>query len=123
MFETALCSLIFLFAYNFCFQTSGDNDIESSQVEEQENTVGLKVEEQENTVELLSSNEAAPVQLPDGDGEDEAKAEGTSDLKYETISDESTRIRGKIIPPPSIGHKIYEIDPMLNNHRQHLDYR
>ncbi|KAH6825381.1 starch branching enzyme 2.1 [Perilla frutescens var. hirtella] len=86
-----------------------------------------QVEDQENIVELLSSSEAitvedsASVQLPDGDVE--AEAEGTSVSTYETISDESTRIRGKIIPPPGIGQRIYEIDPMLTNHRQHLDYR
>lgn len=27
------------------------------------------------------------------------------------------------IPPPGDGKKIYDIDPMLNSHRTHLDYR
>lgn len=29
----------------------------------------------------------------------------------------------KEVPPPGDGTKIYETDPMLNNHRAHLDYR
>lgn len=27
------------------------------------------------------------------------------------------------IPPPGDGKRIYDIDPMLNSHRNHLDYR
>lgn len=27
------------------------------------------------------------------------------------------------VPPPGDGKKIYDIDPMLNSHRSHLDYR
>lgn len=87
----------------------------------------MEVEDQENLVEQLSSSEAitgedsASVQLLDGDVE--AKAEGTSDSTYETISDESARVRERIIPPPGIGQRIYEIDPLLNNYREHLDYR
>ncbi|KAI3471845.1 hypothetical protein Pfo_028498 [Paulownia fortunei] len=57
--------------------------------------------------------------LPLLDGDVEAKAEGTSDLTYETISHESSRV----IPPPGIGQRIYEIDPLLSNYREHLDYR
>lgn len=78
-------------------------------------------------VELPGSSEAnrgedsSSVQLLDGDIE--TKPEGMSGSAYETISDESSRVREKIIPPPGTGQGIYEIDPLLNNYRPHLDYR
>lgn len=96
-------------------------------MERSESTIELKVSDHENLVELPSSNEAirgeesGSIQLRDGDIE--TKPEGTSDSAYETISEESSRVREKIIPPPGTGQRIYEIDPLLNNHRQHLDYR
>lgn len=31
--------------------------------------------------------------------------------------------RPKVVPPPGSGQKIYEIDPLLNNYRAHIDYR
>ncbi|KAG6427503.1 hypothetical protein SASPL_111749 [Salvia splendens] len=95
-------------------------DIESSEIKS-----GLNVEDEENIVDLSSSEvitgeDPASVRLPDADVE--RKAEGTSDSTYETISSESMRIRGKIIPPPGTGQRIYKIDPMLSSHCQHLDY-
>ena len=39
------------------------------------------------------------------------------------ISKESEAIRQISIPPPGAGQRIYEIDPLLTNHRQHLEYR
>ncbi|XLR33406.1 hypothetical protein S83_061306 [Arachis hypogaea] len=32
-------------------------------------------------------------------------------------------VKIKIIPPPGCGKKIYEIDPLLLTHRDHLDFR
>lgn len=63
---------------------------------------------------------ASSLQLQEGDKVEESK---TLDTSEETISDESNRIREKGIPPPGLGQKIYEIDPLLTNYRQHLDYR
>lgn len=40
-----------------------------------------------------------------------------------TISKESEMIREISIPPPGTGQKIYEIDPLLKSHKEHLDYR
>lgn len=40
-----------------------------------------------------------------------------------TISRESEMIREISIPPPGTGQKIYEIDPLLKSHKEHLDYR
>ncbi|PWA64409.1 1,4-alpha-glucan-branching enzyme 1, chloroplastic/amyloplastic [Artemisia annua] len=39
------------------------------------------------------------------------------------ISKESEAIRQISIPPPGAGQRIYEIDPLLKNHSQHLEYR
>ncbi|EPS64874.1 hypothetical protein M569_09906, partial [Genlisea aurea] len=41
----------------------------------------------------------------------------------EEISEESSTIRKKTVPPPGSGQRIYEIDPLLRNYRDHLDYR
>ncbi|KAL8125642.1 hypothetical protein AgCh_013052 [Apium graveolens] len=40
-----------------------------------------------------------------------------------TISRESEMIREISIRPPGTGQKIYEIDPLLKSHKEHLDYR
>ncbi|GMN26427.1 hypothetical protein TIFTF001_050416 [Ficus carica] len=39
-----------------------------------------------------------------------------------TTTVETTEIK-RTIPPPGTGQRIYEIDPALNVHQQHLDYR
>ncbi|KAK2998713.1 hypothetical protein RJ639_023622 [Escallonia herrerae] len=58
------------------------------------------------------------------DGEDdEANNAEASVLLQEVISKESDLIRQKSIPPPGTGQRIYEIDPILTRHRDHLDYR
>lgn len=41
----------------------------------------------------------------------------------EPIGIESDMVRQKSIPPPGTGQRIYEIDPILKAHREHLDYR
>ncbi|XP_043699557.1 1,4-alpha-glucan-branching enzyme 1, chloroplastic/amyloplastic-like isoform X2 [Telopea speciosissima] len=38
-------------------------------------------------------------------------------------SDEKSEAKPRSLPPPGTGQKIYEIDPMLNDFRNHLDYR
>lgn len=43
-----------------------------------------------------------------------------SDVIVKIQSDE---VKSAIIPPPGTGQKIYEIDPLLQAHRQHLDFR
>lgn len=63
---------------------------------------------------------ASSLQLQEGGKLEESKTLNTSE---ETIIDESDRIRERGIPPPGLGQKIYEIDPLLTNYRQHLDYR
>ncbi|KAF5473600.1 hypothetical protein F2P56_010200 [Juglans regia] len=40
-----------------------------------------------------------------------------------TESIEEDEARTRTIPPPGTGQRIYEIDPLLNNYREHLDYR
>ncbi|KAL5060200.1 hypothetical protein RYX36_031804 [Vicia faba] len=48
----------------------------------------------------------------------------TETKKTSIHSDEKVKVdKPKIIPPPGTGQKIYEIDPLLQAHRQHLDFR
>nr|XP_016482888.1 PREDICTED: 1,4-alpha-glucan-branching enzyme 1, chloroplastic/amyloplastic-like [Nicotiana tabacum] len=63
---------------------------------------------------------ASSLQLEEGGKLKESK---TLDTSEESIIDESDRVRKRGIPTPGLGQKIYEIDPLLTNHRQHLDYR
>lgn len=59
------------------------------------------------------------------DDEDKALLEDTSDPLEVTASTktvETLEIK-RTIPPPGTGQRIYEIDPALNGHRKHLDYR
>lgn len=37
--------------------------------------------------------------------------------------DKEMQTTGKSVPPPGDGQRIYEIDPLLRNHQEHLDYR
>ncbi|KAG8376680.1 hypothetical protein BUALT_Bualt09G0089100 [Buddleja alternifolia] len=105
-----------------CFFDRISGDVESSEVE-----LEMEIEDRENLVEQSSSTEAireedsATVLLVDGDVEE--KFEGTAAATYDTISDESSRVRDRVIPPPGVGQRIYAIDPLLSNHREHLDYR
>lgn len=52
--------------------------------------------------------------------------------KIQVLKEENERLRshmmqddtvGKVIPPPGNGQRIYELDPYLKAHRDHLDYR
>ncbi|XP_004246561.1 1,4-alpha-glucan-branching enzyme 2-2, chloroplastic/amyloplastic isoform X1 [Solanum lycopersicum] len=94
-------------------------DVDSSTMEQasQIKTENGDVEPSRSTEELEF---ASSLQLQEGGKVEESK---TLDTSEETISDESNRIREKGIPPPGLGQKIYEIDPLLTNYRQHLDYR
>ncbi|KAI5425540.1 1,4-alpha-glucan-branching enzyme 1, chloroplastic/amyloplastic isoform 1 [Lathyrus oleraceus] len=48
----------------------------------------------------------------------------TQAKKTSVHSDKKVKVdKPKIIPPPGTGQKIYEIDPLLQAHRQHLDFR
>ncbi|XP_078433925.1 starch branching enzyme 2.1 isoform X1 [Wolffia australiana] len=47
-----------------------------------------------------------------------------ADIEEETVTnDEIIEARSIGVPPPGNGQRIYEIDPMLADHRTHLDYR
>ncbi|CAL0309935.1 unnamed protein product [Lupinus luteus] len=52
-----------------------------------------------------------------------AQAEKTSVSIDKKVKIESDEVKPKIIPPPGTGKKIYEIDPFLQAHREHLDFR
>ncbi|KAL2250744.1 UNVERIFIED_CONTAM: 1,4-alpha-glucan-branching enzyme 1, chloroplastic/amyloplastic [Sesamum indicum] len=108
-----------LFQFSFIRILGG---VESSEMEHE-----TEIEEEKNLVEESSSSDAIrgedsiSEQILDGDVN--AKSEGTSDSTYKTISDETSRVRETVIRQPGIGQRIYEIDPLLSNHREHLDYR
>lgn len=55
--------------------------------------------------------------------EDIAVTEEVHLVSLPDISEESEVIRQIAIPPPGAGQRIYEIDPLLSNHREHLEYR
>ncbi|KAK6147173.1 hypothetical protein DH2020_018085 [Rehmannia glutinosa] len=80
-----------------------ENDI-SGDVESSEMIRGMEIENQEQLVEhhipieATRGDDSASVQLLDGHVE--AKLEGTSNSTYETISDESSRVRESVIPQP-----------------------
>lgn len=71
-----------------------------------------RVDNEENSASSLNVNAGK-----------EVRGVGTSGTSDEKISDESDLLKNRIIPPPGLGQRIYEIDPMLNSHRGHLDYR
>lgn len=54
---------------------------------------------------------------------DSAAMEAVTLVPLIGISTESEAIRQKSIPHPGSGQRIYEIDPPLRNHHEHLDYR
>lgn len=86
------------------------------------NVIGLELEHNKDLMDeanvLDSLSELAVAK--DGEGNDfETSSIHVEDL----ISNEKDVIRKMSIPPPGIGQKIYEIDPLLNNYRGHLDYR
>ncbi|XP_058739081.1 1,4-alpha-glucan-branching enzyme 1, chloroplastic/amyloplastic [Vicia villosa] len=66
-----------------------------------------------------------------GDGKDSVVSSSLVDVNTDTQtkktsidSDKKVKVdKPKIIPPPGTGQKIYEIDPLLQAHRQHLDFR
>ncbi|XP_023746197.1 1,4-alpha-glucan-branching enzyme 1, chloroplastic/amyloplastic isoform X2 [Lactuca sativa] len=55
--------------------------------------------------------------------EDIAAMEEVDLVSLFDIDKESEEIRKLSIPPPGKGERIYEIDPLLSNHREHLEYR
>lgn len=55
----------------------------------------------------------------DGKTEDELAAS----LVKETANAVKDKAMQRSIPPPGTGQRIYEIDPLLNSYREHLDYR
>lgn len=104
------------------FQVSGSLD--SSNME-----IGSKTKEAETFHEPIVSRHAGGGSKQDSpsilvaDEDDEMGGMGTSDSLEENIIDESERVWKRAIPPPGLGQRIYEIDPMLNSYRSHLDYR
>ncbi|KAF5747820.1 Starch branching enzyme 2.1 isoform 1 [Tripterygium wilfordii] len=53
----------------------------------------------------------------------EAHSKDASFPSPKAVNIEENEARPRSVPPPGTGQKIYEIDPTLNDHRGHLDYR
>lgn len=80
---------------------------------------GSRIKDEENHTESISGN---------------SKADEKQDIVHSIAESEDDKLefsnglkmgeaRLKSIPPPGSGQKIYEIDPLLRGHREHLDYR
>jgi len=87
-----------------------------------------KLKDEENFVESIRGynevqheQESAASSLVGDDSRAQGKKASVPIAK--TITIEKDEVRPRTIPPPGPGHGIYEIDPLLNNHREHLDYR
>lgn len=63
----------------------------------------------------------------DASYDSEANAVPIQAIEEQTTKPMQNRVeledRPKVVPPPGSGQRIYEIDPLLNNYREHLDYR
>lgn len=55
--------------------------------------------------------------------QDSLGEDSTVPIQNNTISKEREVLKQVSIPPPGPGQRIYEIDPLLSGHREHLDYR
>ncbi|KAL7137419.1 hypothetical protein ABFS83_10G091000 [Erythranthe nasuta] len=98
-------------------QISGNlESVDGPVVKEQEQLI-----EQQISGEAIKGKDSASVQLLDEDAE--LNTEGKSYSISKTIADESSMVKERVIPPPGAGQKIYEIDTLLTNYREHLDYR
>lgn len=87
-----------------------------------------KLKDEEKLVESTSGynevddeQEFASSSLVGDDGR--AESEDGSPSIDGTKHIEKNEARPRTIPPPGTGKRIYEIDPLLNSHREHLDYR
>lgn len=80
---------------------------------------GSRIKDEENHTESISgyskADEKQDIVHSIAESEDD-KLEFSNGLKM-------GEARLKSIPPPGSGQKIYEIDPLLRGHREHLDYR
>ena len=81
-----------------------------------ENEVSLEEEQLDDTTE--KDFVTSPVLV-----EDIAATEEVRSVSLVEISKESAAIRQMPLPPPGTGQRIYEIDPLLDSHREHLEYR
>ncbi|XP_073033199.1 1,4-alpha-glucan-branching enzyme 2-2, chloroplastic/amyloplastic-like isoform X2 [Primulina eburnea] len=102
------------------YESISGGDVESSELD------GLYVDASghafdQSRGDAIIGNASSSVALLDGDAQ--VEVEKLSTILYETISDESRRVRNRVVPPPGIGQNIYEIDSTLSNYRVHLDYR
>ncbi|KAL7170397.1 hypothetical protein ACSBR2_035296 [Camellia fascicularis] len=89
----------------------GDSDIEDDSNHVQTTSGGIVVDGMHDS---FSSTAA---------GKDVKAKDVDTPVPSHHVSREKDVVRKKSIPPPGTGQKIYEIDPLLRSHREHLDYR
>ncbi|KAM7468289.1 hypothetical protein LguiB_015851 [Lonicera macranthoides] len=97
-----------------------DTTLDDHQVSTNEDSLKMenadKIVVDENYTETSGNTEVDAEQ--DFVGED-----STVPIQNDAISKENEVLKQVSIPPPGPGQRIYEIDPLLNRHREHLDYR
>lgn len=71
--------------------------------------------------EFDNEQDSASSTLVGDDGRAHGDKAATSDDEKKGVKKYESRSR--TVSPPGTGKRIYEIDPFLNNHREHLDYR
>ncbi|XP_042514957.1 1,4-alpha-glucan-branching enzyme 1, chloroplastic/amyloplastic-like [Macadamia integrifolia] len=92
---------------------------EDSKIQGEQNNISSEPGSHDSKVD--GEQHSVPVQVIDGAAKD-GLVEVSAPLEARE-SDGKSKARPRSIPPPGTGQKIYEIDPMLNDFRNHLDYR
>ncbi|XP_027353590.1 1,4-alpha-glucan-branching enzyme 1, chloroplastic/amyloplastic isoform X2 [Abrus precatorius] len=106
----------------------------SASLTEQLETPDITSEDEQNLEELTMEDEDkySFEEIEDGQGSvvssladvnTNAQAKKTSVSVHRKVKIKTDKAKPKIIPPPGTGQRIYEIDPSLLNHREHLDFR
>lgn len=86
--------------------------------------VDKKLKDEEKLVEQTSGyNEVDDEQESATSDDGRAQSEDASPPIDGTKIIKKDEARPRTIPPLGTGQRIYEIDPLLNSHREHLDYR
>nr|GMD39570.1 starch branching enzyme II [Ipomoea batatas] len=115
-----MISFILMIVFNSNVEVSAD--VDNVKMEENSNS--------ESNVDFVkaASDSKESVQEQDHTSSLQFEEDGNVEVsqKPETLDDisaESEMVKKRAIPPPGLGQRIYEIDPLLKNFRDHLDYR
>jgi 1,4-alpha-glucan branching enzyme len=87
------------------------------------------LQETSETVEDESKAETVKTEVAEAESSFEGATENTSSFTEEVVtgvesmSEAVVEEKPRVIPPAGDGQRIYELDPMLKDHRTHLQYR